>query len=146
MKSWIHQVLVVFLVSAIDQGWTQKCSNRDIGFELITGMLFRLWSKQFTTSFFCPGYVFTAPEFILDTSPGVLLLEECLLLCHRNTSCFSINYETGLCVLFTSSAEVNPGKKLAVQPVSQYRLSTSCQSLRRRCFLTHKSKIEPSNG
>jgi hypothetical protein len=28
----------------------------------------------------------------------------------KNSSCLSVNYETGLCVLFTSSAEIEPGE------------------------------------
>lgn len=40
----------------------------------------------------------------------MLLLEECISACMGNSSCLSINYETGLCVLFSSSAEVNAGK------------------------------------
>ncbi|XP_059099096.1 uncharacterized protein LOC131893159 [Tigriopus californicus] len=70
---------------------SQNCPTRDVTFELIT------------------GYVFTAPEFILDTRPGVLLLEECIEVCRQNVTCASVNYETGLCVLFMASARNNPG-------------------------------------
>ena len=68
------------------------CPKRDEAFELVT------------------GYVFTSPDTILDTRPGVLKLEDCIETCRRNSSCWSVNYETGLCVLFSSSAENTPGK------------------------------------
>ena len=56
------------------------------------------------------GFVFTSPDRILDTRPGVLLLESCLAVCRQNASCRAVNYEVGLCVLFASSAQQNPGK------------------------------------
>ena len=68
-----------------------ECPDVDVNFELIT------------------GYVFTAPDSILDTRPGVLKLETCIQACKKNSSCRAVNYETGLCVLFTSSAEIEPG-------------------------------------
>ena len=71
----------------------QVCPPRDIAFELIT------------------GFVFTSPNTIVDTRPGVLKLDECIDACRRNSTCLSVNYETGLCVLFSSSAEKTPGKR-----------------------------------
>ena len=68
-----------------------KCQRSDVSFELVT------------------GFVFTAPEFILDTLPGTLKLEDCVEFCFANETCMSVNYETGLCVLFSSSAEIHPG-------------------------------------
>jgi len=41
---------------------------------------------------------------------GTLMLTDCIDLCRRNSSCKSANFETGLCVLFGSSAEEFPGK------------------------------------
>ena len=55
--------------------------------------------------------LFSLSSFAVDTRTGVLLLEDCISLCMSNTSCLSINYETGLCVLFSSSAELSPGKE-----------------------------------
>ena len=46
-----------------------------------------------------------------DTRTGVLHLEDCIAGCRANASCLSLNYETGLCVMFDSSAELKPGKK-----------------------------------
>ncbi len=47
---------------------------------------------------------------LLLFSPGVLLLEDCLSRCLSNSSCRSLNYETGLCVLFHSDATSEPGE------------------------------------
>ena len=57
----------------------------------------------------CPGYVYTAPADMLDSQPGTLMLTDCIDTCRGNSSCKSINYETGLCVLFSSSADENQG-------------------------------------
>ena len=60
--------------------------------------------------FWFSGFVFTSPDSILDTRPGVLKLDECIEACNLNSTCLSVNYETGLCVLFSSSADQTPGK------------------------------------
>ena len=57
----------------------------------------------------CLGYVYTAPADMLDSQPGTLMLTDCIDTCRGNSSCKSINYETGLCVLFSSSADENQG-------------------------------------
>ena len=56
------------------------------------------------------GKVFTAPEDILDSRPGTLMLTDCIDLCLANSTCRSANFETGLCVLFSSSAQQYPGQ------------------------------------
>lgn len=68
------------------------CDPEMIGFELIT------------------GNVFSAPGNVIDSIPGTLMLTDCLETCQGNESCQSVNYETGLCVLFSSNADVLPGK------------------------------------
>ena len=88
MKSILPVLLIIPLIKG------QLCPKRDEAFELVT------------------GFVFTSPDTILDTRPGVLKLEDCIESCRRNSSCWSVNYETGLCVLFSSSAENTPGKVL----------------------------------
>lgn len=55
-------------------------------------------------------YVFSAPGKLLDSIPGTLMLTDCLDSCTNNDSCSSVNYETGLCVLFSSNADKLPGK------------------------------------
>ena len=56
------------------------------------------------------SYVFSAPDTMLDSVPGTLMITDCLEQCQANDSCSSINYETGLCVLFSSNADKLPGK------------------------------------
>lgn len=68
------------------------CDPEMIGFELIT------------------GNVFSAPGNVLDSIPGTLMLTDCLETCQGNESCQSVNYETGLCVLFSSNSDVLPGE------------------------------------
>ena len=68
-----------------------ECPQDQISFEMIT------------------GYVYTAPADMLDSQPGTLMLTDCIDTCRANASCRSINYETGLCVLFASSADENAG-------------------------------------
>ena len=74
------------------------CADKDTHFELVT------------------GYVYTAPDDMLDSRPGTLMLTDCIELCRRNVTCKSANFETGLCVLFGSSAEEFPGTNLKSYP------------------------------
>ena len=67
------------------------CAEKDVRFELVT------------------GYVYTAPDDMLDSRPGTLMLTDCIDLCRKNATCRSANFETGLCVLFASSADQYPG-------------------------------------
>ena len=71
---------------------TDSCPESDVHFELVT------------------GYVYTAPDDMLDSRPGTLMLTDCIDLCRKNTTCKSANFETGLCVLFSSNADEYPGK------------------------------------
>ena len=77
-------------VNQAGQGFA--CAEKDTHFELVT------------------GFVYTAPDDMLDSRPGTLMLTDCIELCRRNVTCKSANFETGLCVLFGSSAEEFPGK------------------------------------
>lgn len=56
------------------------------------------------------SYVFSAPDQLLESMPGTLMLTDCLEACQANESCGAVNYETGLCVLFSSNADKLPGK------------------------------------
>ena len=80
--------------AAVIQGAGFACAEKDTHFELVT------------------GYVYTAPDDMLDSRPGTLMLTDCIELCRRNSTCKSANFETGLCVLFGSSAEEFPGKNI----------------------------------
>lgn len=71
---------------------SDECDPEMVGFELVT------------------GYVYTAPTNMLESIPGTLMLTDCLETCQANDSCQAVNYETGLCVLFNSNADSNPGK------------------------------------
>ena len=84
--------LNVLVVSAQSAETRDDCSAQDTTFELRT------------------GYVFTAPEEILDTRPDTLQLAECIENCRANSSCAALNFETGLCVLFRTNAFDTPGK------------------------------------
>ena len=80
--------------AAVSQASSERfaCEDKDTHFELVT------------------GFVYTAPDDMLDSRPGTLMLTDCIELCRRNSTCRSANFETGLCVLFGSSAEDYPGK------------------------------------
>lgn len=69
---------------------TFLCEDGIASFELITGS------------------VYSASADTITTIPGTLKLTDCLSECQKNISCQSVNYETGLCILFTSSATTNP--------------------------------------
>jgi hypothetical protein len=83
---------LVLLLSATWTASARDCRQEDVHFEMMT------------------GYVYSAPGEILVTSPGVLLLRDCLEQCRRNDSCRAINFETGLCVLFSASYTDQPGR------------------------------------
>ena len=62
------------------------------------------------------GMVYTAPEDMLDSRPGTLMLTDCIDLCRNNNTCRAANFETGLCVLFSSSASQYPGMWNSLRP------------------------------
>ena len=73
------------------------------------------------------GYVYTAPADMLDSQPGTLMLTDCIDTCRSNSSCKSINYETGLCVLFSSSADENAAQLTPSQfPVFTIYVQKNC--------------------
>lgn len=59
-------------------------------------------------------YLLSSSDNMIEAVP-LLMLSECLEQCRQNASCHSINYETGLCVLFTSHADKLPGKAIILQ-------------------------------
>jgi len=61
------------------------------------------------------SYVLSAPSKMLDTLPGTLMLTDCLEACQNNESCSAVNYETGLCVLFKTTADKLPGELESVR-------------------------------
>ncbi|XP_043268987.1 uncharacterized protein [Venturia canescens] len=92
---------------------SDECDPEMVGFELVT------------------GYVHTAPKSMLESVPGTLMLTDCLELCQANDSCQAVNYETGLCVLFSSNADVNPGALTRSQfPVFTIYAQKSCLAVK----------------
>lgn len=71
---------------------SSECADDSVTFELVT------------------GFVYSAPTDILDSQPGTLMLTDCIQTCRQNQTCRAVNYETGLCVLFSSNADSAPGK------------------------------------
>lgn len=64
--------------------------------------------------------MFSAPDEFLDSIPGTLMLTDCLEVCKNNATCRAINYETGLCVLFSSNADRLPGKFRQIYSITNY--------------------------
>ncbi|KAL3221260.1 hypothetical protein MRX96_029592 [Rhipicephalus microplus] len=92
------------------------CPNGRLTFELVT------------------GYVYSAPSDTIELKPGTLQLTDCLDHCRRNASCQSVNFETGLCVLFTSSATERPASLAVSQfPVFTLYAQKICLFGKRRC-------------
>ena len=87
------------------------------------------------------GFVLTSPDAILDTSPGIFHLNECIQKCTDNAKCRSINFETGLCVLLKSSAENEQGRNVNV-PIQFFRL---LERLKIVCIRLSEIAVPPSN-
>lgn len=88
----------------------QQCSSDNISFELVTGYddnALEIHGLEINFTSF--RYMLSSSENILDTVP-LLMLTECLEQCRNNESCSSVNYETGLCVFFSSHADKLPGE------------------------------------
>ncbi|XP_061388950.1 uncharacterized protein LOC133324081 [Musca vetustissima] len=91
----------------------EECDSEMLGFEIVT------------------GYVFSAPGKLLDSLPGTLMLTDCLEACQGNETCHAVNYETGLCVLFSANADQLPGALTKSQfPVFTIYAQKSCLGVR----------------
>jgi len=99
------------------------------------------------------GYVYTAPADMLDSQPGTLMLTTCIDKCKANSTCKSINYETGLCVLFASSADENAGELAPSQfPVFTIYVQKNCFPSASLCnaawsyerVMQHKLDLQPT--
>lgn len=84
----VSNFFIQIQVSSSDLNY-DDCSttNGTITFELITGFVFT-----------------SSTDTVTMMIPGVLHLAECLDHCRQNQTCNSLNFETGLCVLLSSSA------------------------------------------
>lgn len=112
---------------------SDECDPEMVGFELVT------------------GYVYTAPTNILESIPGTLMLTDCLETCQANDSCQAVNYETGLCVLFSSNADNNPGKIESYpastgKPIAIYLFIPSLIFLRDRLFVFPSFRVRDRSG
>jgi len=109
--SW-SEVIVSCLVlglAAVSAQENTECPADFVSFEVIT------------------GFVYTAPADMLDSQPGTLILNDCIETCRKNVSCKSINFETGLCVLFSSSADDNKSQLTKSQyPVFTIYVQKNC--------------------
>ncbi|KAM7364241.1 ZP and PAN domain-containing protein neyo isoform 1-T2 [Cochliomyia hominivorax] len=91
----------------------EECDSDMLGFEIVT------------------GYVFSAPGKLLDSLPGTLMLTDCLEACQSNETCQAVNYETGLCVLFSANADQLPGALTKSQfPVFTIYAQKACLGVR----------------
>lgn len=96
-------------------------------------------------------YVFSAPDQLLESMPGTLMLTDCLEACQANESCGAVNYETGLCVLFSSNADKLPGKCLQTEKWWKRRKKTisvlfCCNFNYDKCLETHPEIVTASNS
>lgn len=88
---------------------------------------------------------------MLDSVPGTLMLTDCLEQCQTNDSCSSVNYETGLCILFSSNADKLPGKLVGMLSKREFfestRLTMREQSLENHVFVSSWiNDFEEMNG
>jgi len=103
------RLVVTLLMAAMVTAQDQDCPAENVSFEVIT------------------GFVYTAPADMLDSQPGTLILNDCIETCRQNSSCKSINFETGLCVLFSSSADENKSQLTKSQyPVFTIYVQKNC--------------------
>lgn len=88
---------------------SSECADDSVTFELVT------------------GFVYSAPTDILDSQPGTLMLTDCIQTCRQNQTCRAVNYETGLCVLFSSNADSAPDALTTSQfPVFTLYVQKNC--------------------
>ena len=102
--SWSEMIVscLVLCLAAVSAQENTECPADFVSFEVIT------------------GFVYTAPADMLDSQPGTLILNDCIETCRANSSCKAINFETGLCVLFSSSADENKSKCPKVEHTNKH--------------------------
>lgn len=71
--------------------------------------------------------------------PGTLMLTDCLEACQANESCGAVNYETGLCVLFSSNSDKLPGiiRDFIVFEIDYLKKSTTKRSIISHSCIRH---------
>jgi len=116
--SWSQVILscLVLCLAGVSAQENSECPSDFVSFEVIT------------------GFVYTAPADMLDSQPGTLILNDCIETCRKNASCKSINFETGLCVLFSSSADDNKSQLTKSQyPVFTIYVQKNCLASAASC-------------
>jgi hypothetical protein len=88
--SFIIAFLLLIVSFSCIVAQNNDCPNGFVTFELIT------------------GHVLTAPSETVTMLPGILHLIDCMERCLSNSTCKSVNFETGLCVLLSSSSYERP--------------------------------------
>ena len=96
-----------------------ECPNGLLTFELSTGFIYKP----------------LAPSETLAMMPSTLQLTDCLEYCLHNATCSAINFEMGLCVLLSSSAQQNPTSLFS----SQFPVFTIYAE--KKCLLQGKCSI-----
>jgi len=66
------------------------------------------------------GFVYSSADDIIESNIGALYMNECVDTCRKNPACMAINFETGLCVLFKTSA----GEESQKLSISQFPVFT----------------------
>lgn len=119
---FVHSVSILILLSAIvaAQKYRQVDLNEtpvpsevtatdfecggDVEFELIT------------------GYVYSSADDIIDSKHRTLRVADCIRHCREKKTCRAVNFETGLCILFQTSAGENSGKTTKQLKIMQNNL------------------------
>jgi len=101
--------------------------------------------EEHTTFTILTGFVFRDPEAILTTKPGVLELGTCLSSCRLLPACRSVNYETGLCVTFSTSAKDRPGS-LATSEFPVFTMYGERTCLQGACARPWSFELVPSSS
>ena len=103
------------LSMAMAQENADNCPADLVSFEVITGEYIYQISVNMSGiiilfSYLLSGFAYTAPQDMIYGRSGILNLNDCIETCQGNSSCKSLNFETGRCVLFSSTADENKSK------------------------------------
>nr|CAD7259049.1 unnamed protein product [Timema shepardi] len=93
LKMSLFLIGLLLSVLSLKRAEPDHCYSEDITFELVT------------------GFAYSDSEHILETKQGIVVLEDCIRRCRNHHSCYAVNYETGLCVLFDTKPNVDTGVK-----------------------------------
>ena len=117
-RSWLARCLAMTaaLSMTMAQENADNCPADLVSFEIITGeFIYQIineheWDYYLLFSSLLSGFAYTAPQDMIYGRSGILNLNDCIETCRGNSSCKSLNFETGRCVLFSSTADENKSK------------------------------------